>query len=220
MSKIKALLFDLDGTLTNTLDDLADAVNYALRFFGFETHSTEKYRYFVGNGMSKLIERATPEENRDAETLSSVKEKFYEYYNLHSTDKTRAYDGISEALAEFKKAGLKTAVVTNKDDAAAKTIVNRFFPDCFDFVIGASDNIPKKPDPTIVRVAMERLSVSADECVFIGDSCVDIETAKNGGLYSVGVAWGFRPRSELIEYNASSIVDTAEELVSLINNLG
>ena len=220
MSKIKAVLFDLDGTLMNTLDDLADAVNFALDFFGFETHSIDKYRYFVGNGIPNLIMRATPENRRDATTLAAVKKKFYEYYNLHSMKKTRPYSGIPETLAALKKAGIKTAVVTNKDDAAAKIIINGFFPNSFDFVFGASEDIPKKPDPTIVRIATEKLGVTADECVFVGDSCVDMETAGNSGIYSVGVTWGFRPKAELVEYGASSIVDTPEEIISVIKKIG
>lgn len=220
MSKIKAVLFDLDGTLMNTLDDLADAVNFALDFFGFETHSIDKYRYFVGNGIPNLIMRATPENHRDATTLAAVKKKFYEYYNLHSMEKTRPYSGIPETLAALKKAGIKTAVVTNKDDAAAKIIINGFFSNSFDFVFGASEDIPKKPDPTIVRIATEKLGVTADECVFVGDSCVDMETAGNSGIYSVGVTWGFRPKAELVEYGASSIVDTPEEIISVIKKIG
>ena len=220
MSKIKAVLFDLDGTLMNTLDDLADAVNFALDFFGFETHSIEKYRYFVGNGIPNLIMRATPENHRDETTLAAVKKKFYEYYNLHSMKKTRPYSGIPETLAALKKAGIKTAVVTNKDDAAAKIIINGFFPNSFDFVFGTSEDIPKKPDPTIVRIATEKLGVTADECVFVGDSCVDMETAGNSGIYSVGVTWGFRPKTELIEYGASVIVNTPDEIISVIKKLG
>ncbi len=220
MSKIKAVLFDLDGTLTNTLDDLADAVNFALSSFGFATHPVESFRYFVGNGIPKLIERATPEDRRDNETLSAVKAKFFEYYSVHSMDKTRTYAGVPETVAALRDMGLKTAVVTNKDDAAAKIIVNRFYPDCFDFVFGAADNIPKKPDPTVVGIAMKKLGVTVEDCVFVGDSSVDIETGNNSGVFSVGVTWGFRPRTELEEYGASAIIDTPDELINIIKKLG
>ena len=219
MSKIKAVLFDLDGTLMNTLDDLADAVNFALDFFGFETHSIDKYRYFVGNGIPNLIMRATPENHRDATTLAAVKKKFYEYYNLHSMEKTRPYSGIPETLAALKKAGIKTAVVTNKDDAAAKIIINGFFPNSFDFVFGASEDIPKKPDPTIVRIATEKLGVTADECVFVGDSGMDMATAKNAGCVALGVTWGFRPREELLENGADFLAEEPSEIFPLILKL-
>ncbi len=220
MNRIKAVLFDLDGTLTNTLDDLADAVNYALCAFSFPTHDVNAYRYFVGNGIPKLIERAVPDENRDSETLLAVRNKFFEYYSVHSMDKTCAYDGVPEMVRTVKELGYKIAVVTNKDETAAVKIVDQLYPDCFENVFGASEFIPKKPDPTIAYIAMKKMGVTPDECIFVGDSCVDIQTGKNSGAYDVGVTWGFRPRSELEEYGASAIIDTPNELISLIKKLG
>ena len=129
MNRIKAVLFDMDGTITNTLDDLADATNYALSAFGFKTHETDAFRYFVGDGIPKLIERALPEENRDTETIFAVKDKFFEYYNVHSMDKTAAYPGVPEVVKEVMSLGYKTAVVTNKDEPAAKEILSKLYPD-------------------------------------------------------------------------------------------
>lgn len=220
MNRIKAVLFDMDGTITNTLDDLADATNYALSAFGFKTHETDAFRYFVGDGIPKLIERALPEEKRDAETILAVKDKFFEYYNVHSMDKTAAYPGVPEVVKEVMSLGYKTAVVTNKDEPAAKEILSKLYPDCFDYIFGASDDIPKKPDPTLAHIAMKKLGVTPDDCVFVGDSCVDIQTAKNSGAYDVGVSWGFRPRTELEEYGATAIIDEPNELIELLKNLG
>ncbi len=220
MNKIKAVLFDLDGTLTNTLDDLADATNYALRAFGFPEHEVDAYRYFVGNGIPKLIERALPEEHRDDKTEAEIKAKFFEYYNVHSMDKTRAYSGVPEMVRAVRQLGYLTAVVTNKDEPAAKKIIERLYPDCFDRVFGASDDMPKKPDPTLAHIAMKQLGVTPEQCVFIGDSCVDIQTGKNSGAYDVGVSWGFRPRSELEQYGATEIIDSPDQFVPLLKRLG
>ena len=220
MDKIKAVLFDLDGTLTNTLDDLADATNYALSTYGLPVHEVDAYRYFVGNGIPKLIERALPEDKRDEETFSKVKSKFFEYYNVHSMDKTRSYDGVPEMVRAVKSLGYKTAVVTNKDETAAVKILEKLYPDCFDCIIGASDDIPKKPDPTCAFAAMKKLGVTPEECVFIGDSCVDVQTGKNSGAYDVGVTWGFRPRSELEQYGATAIIERPDEFIPLLKKLG
>ncbi len=219
MSKIKAVLFDMDGTITNTLDDLADATNYALASFGYPLHEVDAFRFFVGDGIPKLIERALPEDKKDEKTVSAVKDKFFEYYSVHSMDKTRAYDGVPETVKEVMSLGYKTAVVTNKDEPAAKEILARLYPDCFDYIFGASDDIPKKPDPTLAHIAMKTLGVTPDECVFVGDSCVDIQTGKNSGAYDVGVSWGFRPREELEEYGATAIIDRPSELIPLLKKL-
>ena len=219
MNRIKAVLFDMDGTITNTLDDLADATNYALS--ALVPATTIYYEDdFVGDGIPKLIERALPEEKRDAETISVVKDKFFEYYNVHSMDKTAAYPGVPAVVKEVMSLGYKTAVVTNKDEPAAKEILAKLYPDCFDYIFGASDDIPKKPDPTLAHIAMKKLGVTPDDCVFVGDSCVDIQTAKNSGAYDVGVSWGFRPRTELEEYGATAIIDEPNELIELLKKLG
>lgn len=179
MNKIKAVLFDLDGTLTNTLDDLADAANYMLRHYGYPVHETEKYKYMVGNGMRKLMERCLPEDKRDKSDVDNALSVFMEYYNIHSLDKTAPYDGILPLLDELRARNIKTAVVTNKAETAAKAIIPALLGNRFDCIIGQRDGMPTKPDATGAKIAMNTLGVTPEECIFIGDSGVDMETAKN-----------------------------------------
>ncbi len=215
---IKAVIFDLDGTLANTLYDLQDAVNRALSKYGFPEHTTEEYRRFVGNGMDNLVFRASGE-CEDKEMLSKIKKDFLDYYAVHSCDKTVVYDGVKELLAEVKSMGLKTAVVTNKDDAAAKDVVKFLMGDVFDIVAGHTPQFPHKPDPALTLSVMEKLGVKPCECVFLGDSGVDIKTGVNSGATPVGETWGYRDEDELVAAGAKYIIHKPMELIALIKEL-
>ena len=212
----KAVIFDLDGTLLNTLDDLANAVNYGLSQNGFPTHETEKYKMFVGNCTDMMITRALPENKRDGETLDKVRKLYFEYYNAHTGEFTRPYDGIPELLNSLKANGLKLAVVSNKIDFMVQLVVKEYFGDVFDFITGQADGVKPKPDPSMVFGAMKALDVKPDECVYVGDSGVDAETGKNAGIFTVGVLWGFRDERELRENGASAVIKKADELLEFV----
>lgn len=214
----KLIIFDLDGTLADTLQDLADAVNYALDVHGFPIHPLESFRYFVGNGVPKLIERAVPEEKRNTEILESVKKDFSYYYNIHSLDKTESYRGITDMLKLIKKMGISTAVATNKSEEFVNAILQKLFPEFrFDAVMGGVENMPKKPDPAIVHKILSVLKIRHDEAVFAGDSDVDVHTAKNAGMKSIGCLWGFRDYNELEKAGADHIVSKPSEIVEILN---
>ena len=210
------VIFDLDGTLLNTLDDLGDAGNYACRQMGWPEHSIEAYKYFVGNGMEKLVERFTPEACRTPQQLKAAYDIFMPYYNEHKEDKTVHYTGIPELLARLKNEGVQIAVLTNKAHHLAGPVMERYFPGMFPFVQGALPGKPTKPDPTLLHELMERMGAGEEDTLFVGDSNVDIRTAKNGGLTGCGVLWGFRGREELLAEGADHLAETADELAELI----
>lgn len=210
------VIFDLDGTLLNTIDDLADAGNWVCRNHGWPTHSVEEYRYYVGNGMAKLAERFAPEDWRTPEKVRAILEEFMPYYDVHKADKTAPYPGLAEALERLKRAGVSMSVLTNKADPLAGPVVEGYYPGVFPIIQGALPGCPTKPDPTLLHKLMERMGAAAEETLFVGDSNVDIRTAKNGGLTSCGVLWGFRTRQELEAEGADFLAETAEELAELI----
>ena len=215
----KAVIFDLDGTLVNSLEDLAISTNYALNKHCFPTHETEKYKYFVGDGMIKLMERVLPEQNRDENTIQKVFESFFGFYSEHYLDKTVAYDGIHNVLDTLKKDGIKIAVVSNKKDDMAKIVVDKVFGDIFDFVVGKRDGYPTKPDPKLTLEVIDILGVTPKECAFVGDSGMDMAAAKNSGCLAVGVLWGFRESQELKENGADYILDNTSQITELIRKL-
>ncbi len=216
---IKAVLFDLDGTLVNSLYDLADSTNYALQHFGFPVQETEKYKYFVGDGMPKLIERALPENARNKATIKSVLDCFMAYYREHYLDKTVAYDGIAEVVSNLRKQGIKVAVISNKADEMAKIVTNKLFGDVFSAVYGKREGYPAKPDPTLTLEVIRDLGVEPCECVFIGDSGMDMAVAKNAGTLAIGVLWGFRKEDELKSNGADFIAKTPECITKIIEGL-
>lgn len=213
----KYVVFDLDGTLLNTLDDLADAGNYALEKMGYPVHEVSKYKYFVGNGIPKLIERIVPS-GCTKENSEKVHCLFSEYYGGHCVCKTKPYDGIAEMLSALKKKGIKTGVATNKDHGFSVKLVKDFFGDNVDVVCGRKDGFPKKPDPYSVNLIIEQFGADRESVLYVGDSNVDMETAKNAGLDSCGVLWGFRTKKELEESGAVHIADSAEDLYFLITS--
>ena len=209
----KNVIFDLDGTLLNTLEDLADAMDWVCARHGWPGHTLEEYKYFVGNGASKLVERAIPAEE---EFTSQLLEEFTRRYTAHKSEKTTAYPGLPEAVRRLREAGVKLAVLTNKPHSAARPVVERYYPGLFHLVQGALPHMPLKPDPTMLRSLMDQLGATPADTLFVGDSNVDIRTAKNGGLTGCGVLWGFRTRQELEAEGADYIVDSAQALAELI----
>ena len=199
---MKLVIFDLDGTLLNTIADLATATNVALEHYGLPTHKEDEYKFFVGNGINKLFERALPEDKRNEEYVMKIRSIFVPYYDAHNSDLSRPYQGINELLLDLQNAGIKIAVASNKYQAAAVKLVKEFFPDInFAEILGQRDGVPSKPDPTIVNEITEHTGISKKDTVYVGDSCVDMQTGKNADVTTVGVSWGFRPKAELIVNN-------------------
>lgn len=216
MSRYSAVIFDLDGTLLNTLDDLADAANYALARMGWPRRTTDEVRRFVGNGVRLLIRRAAPPGSSEADQARCLA-IFKERYAAHMEDKTAPYPGIPELLLALRDRGCRTAVVSNKFDAAVKGLCARYFGDLVDAAAGESEQAPKKPDPAMVLLALEKLGIPAPSAVYVGDSDVDIQTARNAGMDCVSVTWGFRDRGFLTEHGAAVFADTPEELLTLLS---
>ncbi len=210
----KAVIFDLDGTLLDTLDDLRDALNYALTAHGFPPRSLDEVRGFVGNGNWKLVQRGVSA-GTDEQTARAVFETFIPWYQAHSMDKTRPYDGVGETLDALKAAGIKMAIATNKVHSAAAPLCQKFFPQV-DLVVGSQEGLENKPAPDMLRYALEHLGVPASEAVYVGDTEVDIQTARNAGLPCVCVAWGFRSRAEQKAAGGTVFADAAQALSQLL----
>lgn len=211
--KHKAVLFDMDGTLLDTIMDMADSVNHVLTVHGWPVRTLEEVRNFVGNGAGKLIERAVggaaaPEE------LPAIVAEYKAWYQTHSCIKTKPYPGIPEVLAALEKAGVKTAVVSNKPDATTKALAERFFPGMLAF--GQREELPPKPSPALVELALAELGVGLGDAAYVGDSEVDVATARNAGMPLVTVSWGFRGREKLALAGAKTIVDDAEGLLQAL----
>lgn len=211
----KLAIFDLDGTILDTLEDLADAMNYALGEHGYPGRTIEEVRRFVGNGIRKLIERAVPA-GLAKEEIDGVHETFSAYYQQHCADKTRPYEGVLPLLERLRAAGCLTAVVSNKADAAVQPLCRRYYNGLFDYAVGERTGIRRKPDPDSVQEVLRRLQVEAADAVYIGDSEVDIQTAKNAGLDSIIVTWGFRDRDYLESQGGRRFVDRPEEIEQII----
>ena len=211
----KAVLYDMDGTLLDTLEDLCDSTNHALAQMGYPLRGIEEIRRFIGNGAEKQIRRAVPEgtsEGKIMETLAA----FRAYYQDHCQIKTKVYDGLLDVLSELKEKGVKMAVVSNKPDAAVKKLSREYFGDRLDYAIGPSDGVRCKPYPDMAEEALKALGVEKKDAVFVGDSEVDVQTGLNAGLDVIAVSWGFRSRQVVIEAGAKMIADDASELEKLI----
>ena len=212
--KYSTYIFDLDGTLLDTLGDLAASVNYALRTHGMPEHSIDDVRRFVGNGVRKLMERAIPDgaENLDFEATFAT---FRQHYMAHSLDTTKPYEGIPEALEALKAKGCHLAVVSNKMMAATQDLCRHFFPNTIEVAIGENEaeGIRKKPAPDTVFEALRQLGVGQEGAVYVGDSDVDIETARNSGLPCISVLWGFRDRDFLLQHGAKTFISAPSELL-------
>lgn len=212
-----AVIFDLDGTLLNTLGDLRAATNHALEVRGLPPHSMEEIRQFIGNGIRLLICRAMPEGTPEAE-IDAALDDFKAYYAAHIHDRTVPYDGIPQLLTALRKRGIKVAVLSNKIDSASQQLIEYFFPGKTDVVFGEHVGVPRKPDPTSCRMVMQQLGVQPEQVLYVGDSGTDMQTAKNAGLYAVGVTWGFRSKEVLLEYGADVLVHRPEQILQILDS--
>lgn len=217
---ITTIVFDLDGTLLDTLEDLTDSVNYAIGKFGFPERTIDEIRSFVGNGIAKLIERVLPEGTANPH-YGEILKAFREYYALHCKDKTKPYAGILELLDVLDGQGYRMAVVSNKFDAAVKELCALYFGKRLQAAVGESENVRKKPAPDAVYRVLEELSVSADQAVYVGDSDVDIATAANVPMTCISVTWGFRSRKQLLDAGAEEkrIITAPMQLPALLQAL-
>ena len=213
MYMIKGLIFDLDGTLIDSLEDLACATNRVLEYNNLPIHELSKYNYFIGNGMKKLIQRAIAPHN---ELLDICLKQFYEDYSIHCLDHTYIYEGVKELIDDLYNEGYKLAVVTNKPHHIAHKITEQLFKDKFVVVYGQHDPYPTKPDNTLVNKALNIMGISHKECMYVGDSDVDVLTAKNANMPCIGVNWGFRGASELKEAGAQYVVYKADEIKEIV----
>lgn len=210
--KYQLAIFDLDGTLLNTLDDLADSVNFIMNEFGYPQRTLTEVRSFVGNGIRKLIERSAPE-NTAEDAINRMFEQFKEYYAVHCADKTKPYDGIMELLQTLQEQGVKLAVVSNKADYAVKALCEQYFNGYFDVAVGEREGIARKPAPDTVNEVLKNLQMEKSQAVYIGDSEVDVQTANNAEMDCIAVDWGFRDKEILTEAGAETIVSTPAEIV-------
>ncbi|MEF9853321.1 MAG: HAD family hydrolase [Hydrogenoanaerobacterium sp.] len=212
----KLMIFDLDGTLLDTIHDLAAATNTVLTKHGYPTHTTPEYNYLVGNGVVKLITRALPENARTEQNIEEIKNEQVAYYNAHLYDNTKPFDGIPQALEKLQEQGVMLAVVTNKPDEAAKELIKSFFPNIgFAQVQGNCEGVPIKPNPAAVNRVIENSGVLKNEVLYFGDSDVDMIVAKNAGVTGVGVLWGYRTKEELQNAGAQLLIKHPQDILTI-----
>lgn len=210
-------IFDLDGTLIDTIADLATATNHALTQFGYPTHTVDEYRFFVGNGINKLFERALPEGEKSQENILKIRAEFVPFYNIHNADLSRPYPGIHQMLSALQKAGMRLAVASNKYQEATVKLISQYFPDIrFTAVFGQREGVPTKPDPQVIEEIIRMADVNKSTTVYIGDSSVDMETGRNARVTTIGVSWGFRPRTELEAYHPDFIADCSNDILHFL----
>ena len=213
----KLIIFDLDGTLLNTIADLAQSTNHALQALGYPTHPESDYNFMVGNGINKLFERALPKGEKSEENVLRIRKEFVPYYDVHNADKSRPYPGIPELLAALKAEGIQTAVFSNKADAFCGKIIEHYFgPGSFSLVRGSRPGVPTKPDPAGVYSLMADLGAAPESTLFVGDSDVDILTGHNAHLPAMGALWGFRGRAELTAAGADALAAVPEDIWAYI----
>lgn len=213
--KFETVIFDLDGTLLDTLDDLMNSANFAMREFGFPERTRAEIRQFVGNGVGMLIKRAAPE-GTDDKTLEECLEVFRRHYSEHKEDNTAPYEGVIPTLLKLKEAGVKLGVVSNKFDKAVKELCKPFFGDIIPVCIGERENVRRKPCPDSVFEALKELNASTETAIYVGDSDTDALTAKNAGLPCIGVVWGFRDKDVLENAGAEYIINEPSELLNIV----
>ncbi len=213
--KYELVIFDMDGTILDTLDDLADSLNYALIQSGMPTRTRTEVCNFVGNGIRKLIERGVPSGSTE-EQIKGVHAIFTEYYKVHCVDKTQPYSGILELIQTLRVAGIKTAVVSNKADYGVQELCEQYFDGMFDAAVGERPNVRKKPAPDSVNEVLKQLGVDRTHALYVGDSDVDIETAKQAEMDCVSVLWGFRDREFLLAHGAKDMISQPQELLSRV----
>ncbi|MEE1063224.1 MAG: HAD-IIIA family hydrolase [Paludibacteraceae bacterium] len=217
MPKYTAIIFDLYGTLMNTLDDLTISTNHALSQMGFPTRTIDEVRQFLGNGVRKLIEMALPEKTTE-DTIERTISCFLQHYTLHCKDHSRPYDGILELLSSLKKMGVKMAIVSNKPDVEVKKLNAEHFAEFIDVALGENEKsgIPRKPSPAMVYEAMAQLGSEPEKCLYVGDSDVDILTARNAGIDCLSVTWGFKTAEFLSQFGATKMIDAPSQMLKII----
>ena len=212
----RTVIFDLDGTLLNSIGDLAAAANYVCRQNRWPEHTEEEIRGMVGHGIPNLVRQFSPADARSTLMVLNTTSQFNQYYGCHNMELTRPYEGMAELLQQLKAAGAQLAVCSNKADNFSRAIVEHYYPGVFDLVRGNLNGMPIKPDPTVVREIMRDLDASYLSAMMVGDSSVDIQTGHNAGIKACGVTWGFRSRESLVEAAADAIADTPAELGKLL----
>lgn len=217
MSKYTTIIFDLDGTLMNTLDDLTISTNHALSQMGFPTRTIDEVRQFLGNGVRTLIEMALPEKTTE-DTIERTISCFLQHYTSHCKDHSRPYDGILELLSSLKKMGVKMAIVSNKPDVEVKKLNAEHFAEFIDVALGENEKsgIPRKPSPAMVYEAINQLGSEPEKCLYVGDSDVDILTARNAGIDCLSVTWGFKTAEFLSQFGATRMIDSPSEMLEVI----
>jgi phosphoglycolate phosphatase len=215
--KYEGVIFDLDGTLVNSLDDIADSMNKVLKVNGFPSHDTQAYKYFIGNGLRNLVRRALPEQANAEDLVSKYFDLMMEEYRSHCVNKTRPYEGITELLDELTLRKIKLAVFSNKVDELTKRVVAELLPDYrFEMVIGNCREIPRKPNPMGAMLISKKLRISPQKLTYMGDTGVDMQTARSAGMYAVGVLWGFRTSEELIANGANQLLAHPQDFLRIL----
>ena len=214
--RYKAVIFDMDGTILNTIEDLRAAANHALTILGFNERGRDEFRRFIGNGQRMLVTRCLPENSRDDETIQRMIDIYGPYYAANACERTVIYSGILEALQKLRVAGLKIAVLSNKPHAPTVQLSQKFFPGLIDAAFGQREHVPHKPDPAGLLAILDDFAIAKENCIYIGDSNVDMLTAKNAGVAAIGVTWGYNTRDEIVSVGGHLIADDAAQLVDLI----
>ena len=214
--KFKGIIFDLDGTLVNSLEDIADAMNKVLQSLDYPTHSYDDYQYFIGSGLRNLVSKALPETNNDENQIEKSLNSMIDVYRDNCTNQTKSYQGIVELLNELKSRKLKLGVFSNKADALTKEITKALFPDVFDPIVGLSTESLKKPNPFEALEISKSWGLQPEEMIFVGDSGIDMQTATNANIHAVGVSWGYRPEKELMENGAQHILNHPLDLIPIL----
>jgi phosphoglycolate phosphatase len=216
--RVKAVLLDLDGTLLDTLEDIANSVNSALVRYGLPTRSVDAYRYFIGDGVTMLISRALPDENRDSDIIAKCVKGFRQDYSRNWNVNTRPYEGVPELLDALAAKHIKMAVLSNKPDDFTKQCVSELLPNHnFEMILGQRDAIPIKPDPVGALQIADRLGITPSRFLYLGDSAIDMKTAVRAGMFPVGALWGFRPLEELREHGAQAVIEHPMDLLGLLD---
>jgi phosphoglycolate phosphatase len=211
------VIFDLDGTLLNTIEDLGNATNHALQSLGFPVHRIDSYNRMVGNGVTKLLERALPEDARSIRVIEAMRSRFTEYYDQHLSDFTTIYPGVKDLLDELAGRGINIAVASNKYQSAVTKLVDTYFGDLkWASVAGHREGVPTKPDPSVVFGILNDCPTPKANVLYVGDSGIDMETASRACVESVGVTWGFRPRQDLVDHYANHIVSNPDDILSYL----
>jgi phosphoglycolate phosphatase len=210
----EAVIFDMDGTLLDTLEDLADCMNRVLVRHGHAPHPVDAYRYFVGDGLENLVRRSLPEEGRAPKAIEALKEAMRAEYAEHWADKTRAYDGVPELLGALKERGIRRAILSNKPHAFTGEMAAHYFPaGLFEQVVGAREGIPRKPDPRAALEIAGAMGVEPGRFLYLGDTNTDMRTGRGAGMFTVGATWGFRPREELLDSGAQALIERPTEVL-------